>query len=159
MSDDEASGDLSTSGKKYKTNEKDRLLGNNEISNGCCAKLFPLGFGSNLKEILQVAWPVVSNEEPPSSVIGRDTVKLHYHYIIWWLVSQKQVSMAWTCNYIPQILWDVIACPCHWHLLLARKFSYVGWGLCWRRDSYRQIHISETKSWYAIITVTQEQSR
>ena len=30
----------------------------------------------------------------------------------WGLVCQEQVSRAWTSNYIPQILWDVITCPC-----------------------------------------------
>ena len=37
---------------------------------------------------------------------------------------QKQVSRAGTSNYIPQYLWDVITCPCSWHLLLAPKPSY-----------------------------------
>ena len=30
-----------------------------------------------------------------------------------------------TSNYIPQILWDVITCPCPWYLILIHKFSYV----------------------------------
>ena len=38
--------------------------------------------------------------------------------IIWGLVWQKQVSRAGTSNYIPQILWDVITCPCPWYLFL-----------------------------------------
>ena len=33
-------------------------------------------------------------------------------YYIWGLVCQKQVSRAWTSNYIPYYLWDVITCPC-----------------------------------------------
>ena len=37
------------------------------------------------------------------------------------LVCQKKVSMAWTNNYIPQYLWDVITCPCPWHLPLAHN--------------------------------------
>ena len=38
--------------------------------------------------------------------------------IIWGLVWQKHVSRAGTSNYIPQILWDVITCPCPWYLFL-----------------------------------------
>ena len=34
------------------------------------------------------------------------------------VLCQKQVSMAGTSNYILQILWDVITCPCPWYLLL-----------------------------------------
>ena len=30
------------------------------------------------------------------------------------VLRQKQVSRAGTSNYIPQILWGVITCPCHW---------------------------------------------
>ena len=37
-------------------------------------------------------------------------------------VCKKQVSKAETNNYIPQIVWDVITCPCPWYLLL---YSYV----------------------------------
>ena len=35
---------------------------------------------------------------------------------------QKQVSSAWTSNDIPQILWNVITCPCPWYLLLEKHF-------------------------------------
>ena len=41
----------------------------------------------------------------------------------WGFVCQKQISMTGTSNYIPQILWDVITCPCPWYLLLALKSS------------------------------------
>ena len=34
------------------------------------------------------------------------------------------VSGTWTVNYIPQILWVVITCPCHWYLILAQHFSF-----------------------------------
>ena len=34
---------------------------------------------------------------------------------------QKQVSRTGTSNYILQILWDAITCPCHWYLLLAQQ--------------------------------------
>ena len=44
---------------------------------------------------------------------------------LWIGVFQKQVSRVGTSNYIPQILWDVITCPCPWYLLLAHKSSYV----------------------------------
>ena len=30
---------------------------------------------------------------------------------------------AGTSNYIPQLLWDVITCPCHWYLLLTQRIS------------------------------------
>ena len=32
------------------------------------------------------------------------------------LLYQKQLSRARVCNYIPQILWNVITCPCPWYL-------------------------------------------
>ena len=31
------------------------------------------------------------------------------------VLCQKQLSRAGTSNYIPQILWDVITCPCPWY--------------------------------------------
>ena len=43
----------------------------------------------------------------------------------WGVLCQKQVSRAGTSNYIPQILWDVITCPCPWYLLLAQHSSIV----------------------------------
>ena len=46
---------------------------------------------------------------------------------IWGLVCQRQVSRAGTSNYIPQILWDVITCPCPWYLLLTHKS--ILWGV------------------------------
>ena len=49
---------------------------------------------------------------------------VNYVYIIWEVLFQKQVSRAGTSNYIPQILWDVITCPCPWYLLLAQHSSY-----------------------------------
>ena len=39
-------------------------------------------------------------------------------------VYQKQVSKAGTSNYIPQIQWDMITCPCPWYLLLAQHSWY-----------------------------------
>ena len=42
----------------------------------------------------------------------------------WGLVRQKQVSRTWTNNYISQVMWDVIVCPCPWYLLRAHK-SYI----------------------------------
>ena len=47
-----------------------------------------------------------------------------YGYI-WGLVWQKHVSRARISNYIPQILWDVIICPCPGYMLLANKPAYV----------------------------------
>ena len=43
---------------------------------------------------------------------------------IWGVLCQKQVPRAGTSNYIPQILWDVITCPCPWYLLLAQHSTY-----------------------------------
>ena len=34
------------------------------------------------------------------------------------VLCQKQLARAWTSNYIPQYLWDVIIFPCPWYLLL-----------------------------------------
>ena len=42
----------------------------------------------------------------------------------WGLVRQKQVSRTGTNNYISQVMWDVISCPCPWYLLRAHK-SYI----------------------------------
>ena len=39
-------------------------------------------------------------------------------------VYRKKISRAGLSNYIPQYLWDVITCPCHWYLLLVHKSSY-----------------------------------
>ena len=41
----------------------------------------------------------------------------------WGILYQKRVSWAGTSNYAPQILWDVITCPCPWYLLLAHTSS------------------------------------
>ena len=41
------------------------------------------------------------------------------------MLGQKQVWAARTSKYIPQILWDVITCPCPWYLLLAQRSSYI----------------------------------
>ena len=53
----------------------------------------------------------------------------HVLFLKWcqWLarrpVCQKQVSRAGTSNYILQILWYVITCPCPWYPLLTQKSS------------------------------------
>ena len=36
----------------------------------------------------------------------------------WW---QERVWRAGTSNYIPQILWDVMICPCPWYILLTQQ--------------------------------------
>ena len=58
----------------------------------------------------------------------------------WGNVCQKQTSRAITRDYIPQIQWDVVTCPCHWYLLLAHKSSHVKYDLTrmwkvWPRES------------------------
>ena len=46
---------------------------------------------------------------------------------IHWCVSyQKKVSRAGTSSYIPQLLWDVVTCPCPWCLLLAQRSWIMG---------------------------------
>ena len=35
---------------------------------------------------------------------------------IWEMLYQKHVSRTGTSNYIPQIMCDVITCPCHWYV-------------------------------------------
>ena len=47
------------------------------------------------------------------------------------MLYQKQVSRAGTNNYISQVLWDVIACPCPWYLLLAQH-SWIHLSLIWK---------------------------
>ena len=42
------------------------------------------------------------------------------------VLCQKHVSRAGTNNYIPQIQWYVITCPCPWYRLLAQHFSVSG---------------------------------
>ena len=45
-------------------------------------------------------------------------------YAISGVLCQKQVSRAGTCNYIPQILWGVITCPCPWYLVPTQHSSH-----------------------------------
>ena len=47
-----------------------------------------------------------------------------WQHTIWGLVCQL-VSRAVTSNYISQVLWGVIACPCLWYLIRAHNSSYV----------------------------------
>ena len=47
----------------------------------------------------------------------------------WGLVCQKKVSRAWTSNYIPQYLWDVITSPCPWYLLLCNRWVEIAFTL------------------------------
>ena len=53
---------------------------------------------------------------------GGILIKLLQH--ISGVFCQKQVWRAWTSNYIPQILCDVITCPCTSYLLLAQHSSF-----------------------------------
>ena len=59
---------------------------------------------------------------------------------IWGLVCRKQVSRPWTCNYLPQYLWELINCPRPWYLLLAHKSSYQSFvclfSLRWRHNDH-----------------------
>ena len=47
-------------------------------------------------------------------------------------VRHKQVSRVGKSNYIPQILWDVITCPCPWYLRLAHT-SVPMYSITWNR--------------------------
>ena len=61
-----------------------------------------------------------------SSFLACHSIHLSYHSSVHILrfVHRHQVSSATTSNYIPQILWDVITCPCPWHLLLTHRSSH-----------------------------------
>ena len=67
----------------------------------------------------------------------------------WWLtsgvLSKKQVSRSGTSNYIPQILWHVITCPCPWYLLLVQHSSY---GSCFYRSIYVHLRMYTVKQWW-----------
>ena len=56
--------------------------------------------------------------------------------ITWGVLCQKQVSRTGTSNYTPQILWDVITCPCPWYLLLTQYSSYDTWNHYTKRWIY-----------------------
>ena len=43
--------------------------------------------------------------------------------ILWGVLCKKHVSGSGTSNYIQQFLWDIIACPYTWYLLLAQHPS------------------------------------
>ena len=52
---------------------------------------------------------------------------LSYTYQISRVLCQKQVSKAGTSNYLPQIQWDVMICPCPGYLILAQHSSHMNW--------------------------------
>ena len=52
-------------------------------------------------------------------------------------MCQKPPWWAWTIDYIPQYLWGVITCPCHWYLLLEHKSSILATDAQWLRLSCR----------------------
>ena len=56
-------------------------------------------------------------------------------------------SRPGTIYYIPQILWDVITCLCHWYLLLAQHSSY---GLSGKWNKFHR-HNSK-KQWIKTLT-------
>ena len=43
------------------------------------------------------------------------------------MVARNKYPGQGHVNYIPQILWDVITCPCPWYLLLAHTSSFETW--------------------------------
>ena len=78
--------------------------------------------------ILARCYHYLSGRTKPSA----SPILMHREYMKWDVWCQKQVSRAWTSNYIPQKLWDVITCPCPWYLLLAQQswnvyISFIFW--------------------------------
>ena len=65
-------------------------------------------------------------QTPPDNIESPALLPIHTSfcaklaYTIWGVLYQKQVSRAKINNYIPQILWEVITCPCPWYLLLTQ---------------------------------------
>ena len=53
------------------------------------------------------------------------TVRFTCNTVISEGLCQKHESRAGTSNYMPQILWDAISCPCSWYLLLAQQSPYL----------------------------------
>ena len=61
-----------------------------------------------------------------------DLRRHHAHYdviVIWGVVRQKLASMAGTSNYTPQILCNLVTCPCPLYLFLAHKL-HVSYHIC-----------------------------
>ena len=54
------------------------------------------------------------------------------------VLCQKQVSRAGRSNYTPEVLWDVITCPCPWCLLLVQHFWYMI--TIYRESAVRVLH-------------------
>ena len=92
---------------------------------------------------LQLIIPVISSHVPRQqsgspvecnmhkkfrSVVPEAGIKGRYMYMSLHptLLCQKQVSGACASNYIPQILWNVIACHCPWYLLCKKQVSGAG---------------------------------
>ena len=78
------------------------------------------------------------------------TVTTHIIHYTWGLAYHKQVSRAGKSNYIPQIVWDVITCPCPWHMILLCKPSYGGGG---RTFHVLPRQVESLKCWYTIYVV------
>ena len=60
---------------------------------------------------------------------------------IWRLVCQKKVSRTGTSNYVPQIPWDVMTCPCMWvhHSCMKWDAFYKGcctWNVAYPRGDH-----------------------
>ena len=67
---------------------------------------------------------------------------------IWRIMCRKQVQRVATSNYISQILWDVITCPCPWYLLLTNTSSYIYVSLEWFKSEFRiKCHSLATDIW------------
>ena len=72
---------------------------------------------------------------------------------------QNLVSRAGTNNYIPQILWDVITCPCSWYSLLVHHFSLVTPHNTTHFYHYDARWLLDTKQFPMIILMTHRQCR
>ena len=64
------------------------------------------------------------------------------------MLNQEQVSSAKKYNYIPQILWDAITCPCPWYLLPVTSWTVI---------RMLSVNSSQTTAptWHNSITLTQ----
>ena len=69
--------------------------------------------------------PMVKPAHVYSPIYIEYSIILKQFNIISEVLWQKQVSRPWKINNIPQILWDMITCPCSWYLLLAHYSRYI----------------------------------
>ena len=69
------------------------------------------------------------------------------------MLCHKQVSRAGKNNYIPQIMWDVINCPCFWYLHQAPHFSLIN-ELCCHEVTCLRLNLSADVFLYDLYHLT-----